>query len=55
MGDRYVIESGSQSNHCCFECTVVDTHKSNFGRFEAICECFSLEDAELIARALNAY
>ena len=62
---RYAIYRGSQSAHCCFEATVVDTTKPDMiggehyqgsdGQFhhEAVCECFSEEDAELVCRALN--
>lgn len=64
---RYAIYKGSQSAHCCFDATVVDTTKpkiiggkhyqdSRTGQFhyEAVCECFSEEDAELVRKALNA-
>jgi hypothetical protein len=64
---RYAIYEGSQSAHCCFDATVVDTTKPDIidgkhyrdgedGQFhyEAVCECFSKEDAELVCRALNA-
>lgn len=65
---RYAIYKGSQSAHCCFEATVVDTtkpdiiggeHYKDSGpngqyHYEAVCECFSVEDAELVCRALNA-
>lgn len=63
---RYAIYKGSQSAHCCFDATVVDTTKPHIigsvhyrgsdGQFhyEAVCECFSVEDAELVCKALNA-
>lgn len=63
--DRYIIITGSKSGHCCFEATVVDTTKpviiggkhyepDGLGKqYETVCECFSLEDAELVCRALN--
>jgi hypothetical protein len=58
---RYKFVTGSQSGHCCFDFTVVDTsspvmiHGEHYaGQFEPVCECFSKEDAELIAKALNA-
>jgi hypothetical protein len=51
---------GSQSSHCCFEATVVDTQrpcmiqgKQYNGQFEAVCECFEVADANMIAKALN--
>lgn len=49
-GERYCIEEGSQSKHCCFEWTVIDTHHP---QNLAICECFELEDAKRICEALN--
>lgn len=63
---RYHVIEGSQSGHCCFDATVVDTskpeivngehYKDREGRFryEIVCECFSMEDAQLICDALNA-
>jgi hypothetical protein len=62
-GLRYLVVEDSQSAHCCFEATVVDSHRpddyENFEgevvqRYEAICECFSEEQARLVADALNA-
>lgn len=46
---RYQVVVGSQSCHCCFEATGVDTSRPN-----TVCECFSMEDAQLICDALNA-
>ena len=69
MADRYVVSPKSESAHCCFEATVVDTARPQYqdnaktvpfkdpeGKlyYESICECFSVEDAESIAAALNA-
>lgn len=68
---RYKIVDGSESAHCCFNATVVDTAKPMFfpgsgkpiTRYngdqeeqccETICECFTMADAELVCRALNA-
>ena len=56
---RYQVIAESQSNHCCFSATVIDTAKPNTsigaaGEFEIVCECFSLEDANKVADALNA-
>ena len=63
---RYKIINGSNSGHCCFEATVVDMAKSEIigGEYyagsdgdiyyEIVCECFSMEDAQLICDALNA-
>ena len=57
---RYQIVSGSQSGHCCFEYTVVDTLKPLIicgcqyeGQFEVVCETFELEEATLVCDALN--
>jgi len=65
MSNRYKIAEGSQSWHCCFQYTVVDTDKpqmiggkvyiNNDGEIEydPVCECFEKEDAVLIVNALN--
>lgn len=63
--DRYIIYKGSKSAHCCFEATVMDStrpeiiggeHYEDEGgkHYETVCECFEMEDAELVCRALNA-
>lgn len=65
--ERYAIYEGSQSAHCCFEATVVDTTKpeiiggehyrdSRTGQlqYQAVCECFDKSDAERVCKALNA-
>lgn len=61
MADRFIVVKGSQSAHCCFEYTVVDTTKpmmiggERYGdQFDPLCECFEAEDAERICAALNA-
>lgn len=58
---RYKIVEGSQSAHCCFEYTVVDTTRPFMvadeqynGQFEPVCECLCEEDAKLICDSLNA-
>lgn len=60
---RYRVVSESTSGHCCFKATVLDTHKPEAAIYSAddtadwyepVCECFSVEDAEKIACALNA-
>lgn len=63
---RYAIFHGSKSAHCCFAATVIDAtkpdiiggkhYKGSDGQlhYETICECFSVEDAELVCKALNA-
>lgn len=50
MSERYKVVEGSESAHCCFEATVVDTQFCN----ELVCECFDMESAQKIADALNA-
>jgi hypothetical protein len=55
---RYQVIEESESAHCCFEATVVDTHKPHEmlkGKFHWVCECFDLADAKLICDALNKY
>jgi hypothetical protein len=58
----YKVVAESQSVHCCFSHTVVDTTKpvmingEHFnGQYESVCECFKEEDAILVCAALNAY
>jgi hypothetical protein len=66
--DRYKIVGYSQSAHCCFSCTIVDTtkpimiggehyidHRSEEPEYEPVCECFDEADAELIVVALNEH
>lgn len=60
MSNRYVAIEGSQSGHCCFEATVIDTQKPEIfngkhynNRYEAICECLDLDQAKEIAHAMN--
>ena len=62
---RYKVINESESAHCCFKATVIDTdqkildgdgnHMLSDGRFkyESVCETFSIEDAELICSSLN--
>lgn len=60
MPERYKVVQGSQSAHCCFEATVVDTTKPVMigdehynNQFESVCECFEIEHANTICAALN--
>lgn len=56
MSSRYKILDGSDSGHCCFEYTVIDTSKPQSwdkDRYELVCETFTKEDAELICNCLN--
>ncbi len=62
---RYRVVEGSQTAHCCFTHTVVDTTRPDLiggeqyvderigAYFEIICECFGVEDAENVTAALN--
>lgn len=63
---RYKVVEGSQSAHCCFDATVVDTSKPTIingepycpdgvQQYEAVCEAFYEADAALICEALNFY
>jgi len=64
--ERFKVLAGSASEHCCFEATVVDTSKPTMmggkhyvnseGKldYETVCECFDIDDANEIAKALNA-
>lgn len=57
MSERYKAVEGSESGHCCFEATVVDTQtpiRNKYDEFDEVCECFSMEIAQEIADALNA-
>lgn len=58
---RFQVRKGSQSAHCCFEATVVDTDKPTMiggkqynEQFNAVCECFDKKWAEAICIALNS-
>jgi hypothetical protein len=60
--ERYIVVEGSQSCHCCFDFTVVDTTRPVIiggeqyeNQFESVCECFEQVDAIEICKALNAY
>ena len=57
---RFIVVEGSQSAHCCFDATVVDTSRPvmvggehYLGQYEVVCECFEGIDADMIADALN--
>lgn len=53
---KYEIIEGSESAHCYFSHTVVNTYIQSFPNlpyFETVAECFSKEDAELVCKALN--
>jgi hypothetical protein len=61
---RFKVIPGSDSGHCCFEATVVDTSRPVIVRgkpwvfdgepqYETVCETFDMAAAEQIAAALN--
>jgi hypothetical protein len=66
---RYKAVPYSQSAHCCFEATVLDTTKPHFlggehycgigdrafFHYDSIAECFDIDDAELIAALMNKH
>jgi len=51
---RHRVVKGSESGHCCFEATVIDTAKEVAGHPDWVCECFDLSRAHAIADAMNA-
>jgi len=58
--DRYKVVEGSQSAHCCFDATIVDTTKPTMiggehykGQYESLCEAFEYDVAVEICKALN--
>lgn len=51
---RFVVLVGSESAHCCFDATIVDTQTlDSLGNPSNIAECFDMNDALRIAEALN--
>ena len=53
---RYKIVEGSESGHCCFYYTVVDTSATaheHTKKFKSVAECFDDEDAKAVCKALN--
>lgn len=61
MSDRFIVINGSETGHCCFVASVIDTAsgfvKSPFDGREiwnkCVCECMNREDAICIAMLLN--
>ena len=56
VDDRFIILEDSDSGHCCFEYSILDTKKTNevwLKKHESICETFDIESAESICKALN--
>jgi len=61
MAGRFIVVDGSKSGHCCFEFSIIDTHRKTFkyddgGISEpyAVCECFFKGEADEICKALNS-
>jgi len=52
-GKRYRVVRGSESGHCCFEATVIDTEELFDGKPDYVCECFDPPRAHAIADAMN--
>jgi hypothetical protein len=51
---RYLTIEGSQSCHCCFRWTIVDTYQPKiYHKWPSVCECYEHEDARRIEHALN--
>ena len=60
MKERYKIVEGSESAHCCFDATILDTHQpedctkaDGTPYYYNLAECFHIEDATLIVNALH--
>lgn len=57
MDKRYIYTKESESEHCCFTHTVIDTAggKEDYGDYwkVTICECFDEKYAILITDTLN--
>lgn len=60
MKERYKIVEDSESGHCCFDVTILDTHRPKAytnidGKpfYYNLAECFYAEDAENIVKALH--
>lgn len=56
MNKRYVVVDGSESGHCCFDASVLDTHNPDTHIHKngtIVCECFERDDADRIAAALE--
>lgn len=54
--ERYRVGEYSVSGHCCFEASVIDTsfrHPLGLDHEKAIAECFEIDSATAIAKAMN--
>lgn len=61
MSERYIVSTDAAEHRCCYDAAVVDTAKPVMiggkqyeKEYERICECHTVEDAKMIAAALNA-
>jgi len=59
--ERYKIVEGSDSGHCCFECSILDTYRKEAYTkadgspyYVCVAECFYKEDAVNIVNTLNS-
>ena len=53
--DKYYVINKSQSGHCCFEYSVMESSADVDSSFNnAYCECFDRKSADAIVRALNS-
>lgn len=50
---RYIVVNESDTGHCCFVASVIDTHLPETSMRMPVCECFSIEHAKQICDALN--
>lgn len=54
---RYFVKHGSDSGHCCFEASIMDSLVGEMihGDFfpDCVCECFDEDVAEEICKTLN--
>lgn len=56
MSARYIAVEGSDTGHYGMRATVIDTHTPRMGyvgKFDWVCQSFSMETAQKIAAALN--
>lgn len=50
---RYKIYEGSESGHCCFKYTVLDTKNIKNGYYYNVCEVLNKQQAMALCKALN--
>lgn len=55
-GPRYQARAEAHGHACCYEACVLDTVElDGYGHHQLMCECFTIEEAKLIALALNRH